>query len=129
MSQFIGSKAPLRILIVEDNRDARTMMRMRLTLRHGHAVTEAANGAEGVQAALATRPHVALIDVGLPDIDGFEVARRIRAGVGDAVVLVALTGYGTDDDRARAFAAGFDHFLVKPAEGAALVAILDAVAA
>lgn len=129
MSKLLGSRAALRVLIVEDNRDARTMLRMRLTLGHGHAVTEAANGADGVQAALATRPRVALIDLGLPDMDGCEVARRIRAGLGNAVVLVAVTGYATDDDRARASAAGFDRYLVKPVDGAALVAILDAVAA
>ena len=118
----------LTVLIVEDNRDARTTMRMLLTLAHGHRVIEAATGAAGVQAALEAAPDVALIDLGLPDIDGCAVARRIRSGAGSAIVLLALTGSGMDDDRERAFEAGFDQYLVKPVEPAKLIAILAEIA-
>ncbi|HYC45967.1 MAG TPA: response regulator [Burkholderiales bacterium] len=76
MSANAGTSVPLRVLIVEDNRDARTTMRLLLTMAHGYAVHEAADGASGVQAALDARPDVALIDLGLPDVDGCEVAAR-----------------------------------------------------
>ena len=66
--------------------------------------------------ALTWRPEVAVLDIGLPLLDGYEVARRLRAALAGAVRLIALTGYGTDDDRERAFAAGFDHHLTKPAD-------------
>jgi CheY-like chemotaxis protein len=69
---------------------------------------------EGVARALAVRPQVALVDIGLPLMDGFEVARRVRAAVGSEIFLVALTGYGQPEDRARAAAAGFDAHVTKP---------------
>ena len=79
---------------------------------------------------LNERPDVALVDIGLPGMDGFEVARRIRTNLGpDGIFLVALTGYGGDEDRARTEAAGFDLHLVKPVESAALAKILSRVAA
>ena len=120
---------PLKVLIVEDNRDARTTLRMLLTIGHGHTVYEAPDGASGVRGALELKPDVALIDIGLPDLDGHEVARRIRAELDrDAIVLVALTGYGTEEDRRLAEEAGFDIHLVKPVEPAALAKIFDDVA-
>jgi len=128
MSANAGTSVPLRVLIVEDNRDARTTMRLLLTMAHGYAVHEAADGASGVQAALDARPDVALIDLGLPDVDGCEVAKRIRGALGAATVLVALTGYASDDDKRRAAAAGFDHYLVKPVHRPALLAIFDEIA-
>lgn len=119
---------PLNVLIVEDNRDARTTMRMLLTIAHGHTVHEASDGASGVRAALELRPDVALIDLGLPDVDGYEVARRIRAEP-DArgITLVALTGYGTPEDRRLTQEAGFDAHLVKPVESAELIKIFEAI--
>ena len=128
MSATQPPRDPLKVLIVEDNRDARTTMRMLLTLGHGHVVYEAADGASGVASALELRPDVALIDVGLPDVDGHEVARRIRA-VLDAseIVLIALTGYGTAEDRRLAREAGFDIHLVKPVESSALLKIFEGV--
>ena len=124
------SPAPLKVLIVEDNRDARTTLRMLLTLGHGHEVLEADEGAAAVQRALDERPDVALIDLGLPGLDGLEVARRIRAVRGrDEIYLVALTGYGEQEDRVRAEAAGFDVHFVKPVDMPALAKLLAEVAA
>ena len=122
------TRRALEVLIVEDNRDARTTMRMLLTLHHGHVVHEAADGASALRIALENPPDVALIDVGLPDMSGHEVARRIRAALGSAIVLVAVTGYGSPDDRRLAHEAGFDFHLVKPVEPKALARILDGVA-
>jgi CheY-like chemotaxis protein len=117
---------PLKVLLVEDNHDARTTLRMLLTIAYGHTVYEAADGASGVQSALDLKPDVALIDLGLPDLDGYEVARRIRAVLDRrAILLVALTGYGTAEDQRRAREAGFDIHLVKPVEPADLVKILE----
>lgn len=103
-------------------------MRLLLTLHHGHVVHEAEDGASALRIALATQLHVALIDVGLPDMSGYEVARRIRAALGpDPIVLVAVTGYDTDDDRRLAHEAGFAFHLVKPVDARALARIFDAV--
>jgi CheY-like chemotaxis protein len=121
MSTRTRSALPLRILIVEDNEDARTTLRMLLSLGFGHTVYEAATGSAAVQLALQERPDVALVDVGLPDLDGHEVARRIRAALDRAaILLVALTGYGTAEDFERTREAGFDVHLVKPVEGSEL---------
>ena len=75
---------------------------------------EAADGEAGIAAALELRPHLAFVDIGLPRLDGYEVARRLRAANSD-LRLVALTGYGRDDDVQRARDAGFDEHLLKPA--------------
>jgi PAS domain S-box-containing protein len=107
---------PQRALIVEDNDDARDMLRTLLEL-DGHTVFEAANGIAGLAAALEHRPDVALIDIGLPEMDGYEVARKLRASESlKAIKLVALTGYGQADDARRAHEAGFDLHVVKPVE-------------
>jgi CheY-like chemotaxis protein len=120
----------LKVLIVEDNRDARTTLRMLLTLAHGHTVIEADNGGAAVTCALDEKPDVALIDLGLPGLDGFEVARRIRAELGrEEIFLVALTGYGDHEDRVRTEAAGFDVHFVKPVDIGALAKVLSGVAA
>jgi len=113
----------LRILVVEDNADAREMLRTALTL-DGHEVKEAADGASGLDILRAYQPDVALIDVGLPGIDGYELARKARGTVGKMVRLVALTGYGSAEDRRRALEAGFDAHLVKPIDPSALAAVL-----
>ena len=80
----------------------------------GHRVQVARDGPEGVELALAAAPDVAFIDIGLPRIDGYEVGRRIRAALGKRVLLVALTGYGQEQDHRRSREAGFDAHLVKP---------------
>jgi CheY-like chemotaxis protein len=115
----------LKILIVEDNRDARTTMRMLLTMGYGHVVYEAADAASGVRVALAEQPDVALIDLGLPDQHGHEVARKIRAELERPIVLVALTGYGTHEDQRLTREAGFDVHLIKPVDSAELVRIIE----
>jgi len=97
-----------RILVVEDNRDARDMLRTLLQTA-GHEVHEASDGRQGVDAALRLRPDVALIDLGLPEMDGYEVARQIRAvDEGRRIMLVAVTGYGSPEDRERSLMAGND---------------------
>jgi signal transduction histidine kinase/ActR/RegA family two-component response regulator len=111
------------VLIVEDGADNRESL-TELLESLGHRVDVAVDGEEGVERALALRPEVALIDIGLPRLDGFEVARRIRAAVGSQMFLIALTGYGQPEDRARAVAAGFDVHLTKPMDLDALERLL-----
>jgi PAS domain S-box-containing protein len=109
------------VLVVEDNADVRDGLRLLLE-DCGHQVDEAADGLTGLQLALAQRPDVVLVDVGLPGLDGYDVARRIRAAPDtELMVLVALTGYGQPEDRRRALAAGFDAHLVKPVDPDALL--------
>jgi PAS domain S-box-containing protein len=115
-----------RVLIVEDNDDSRAMLRELVALL-GHEVDEAADGPSAVELALRLRPDVMLVDVGLPGIDGYEVARRIRAADGAGRIrLVALTGYGLPEDRARALEAGYEVHLTKPIDPATLQRILEA---
>jgi signal transduction histidine kinase/CheY-like chemotaxis protein len=117
----------LRILVVEDNADGRETLLMMLQIG-GHTVFGAETGPDGVALAQRERPDVAVVDIGLPGFDGHEVARRLRADSRTAgVKLVALTGYGQEDDRKSALAAGFDWFLVKPADLGALTEILAQV--
>jgi two-component system, sensor histidine kinase len=112
-----------RVLIVEDNADAREMLRMSLELE-GHSVEAAEDGLRGVEMALASRPDVVLVDIGLPRLDGYGVAARLRAALGRNVVLIALTGYGQPDDRERTRHAGFDAHVVKPVEPDTLARLL-----
>jgi CheY-like chemotaxis protein len=104
-----------RVLVVEDNRDAATSLSVLLGLM-GHDVRVAYTGPEGVAAAAEWPPEIIISDIGLPGFDGFEVARRLRCQLGSKPLLVALTGYGRDEDRRRSREAGFDHHLVKPAD-------------
>jgi signal transduction histidine kinase/ActR/RegA family two-component response regulator len=113
-----------RILIIEDNDDARDMLKTWMTLE-GHDVLEAANGIEGVKMLIDERPEVAFIDIGLPGMDGYEVARMARQQADLATRLVALTGYGQAADRQRSFQAGFDDFVVKPVDPTRLTQILS----
>jgi two-component system, sensor histidine kinase len=102
-----------RVLIVEDNDDAREALRILLEIA-GHEVRCAADGLAAVDMVRVWRPHVALVDIGLPGINGYEVADRLRTEYGDDVFLVAVTGYGQPDDQRQALAAGFDAHVVKP---------------
>ncbi|HUR52889.1 MAG TPA: ATP-binding protein, partial [Gemmataceae bacterium] len=116
-----------RILIVDDNVDAAESLAMLLELK-GHQVWTASSGPAAVEVALTHRPRLVLLDIGLPGMDGFEVARRLRQEPTlSGLTLVALTGYGQDDDRRRTKEAGFDYHLVKPADSALLETILAAV--
>ncbi len=112
-----------RVLLVEDDADTRDMLRLTLQL-DGHQVDVAGDGRLAIDRATAERPEVVLIDIGLPDIDGYEVARRLRSALGPDVLLVALTGFGRDEDLLRAHQAGFDVHLLKPVERDQLVRIM-----
>jgi signal transduction histidine kinase/ActR/RegA family two-component response regulator len=113
-----------RVLVIEDNRDAREMFRMMLELA-GHEVLEAEEGLTGLELLKATRPDVAVIDVGLPGLNGYEIARRFREEAdAEGVMLVALTGYGTPEAVERSRQAGFDHHLIKPVNAEALQEIM-----
>ena len=109
----------LDILVIEDNADGREMLRVMLEV-DGHRVRVAEEGRSGVKLARAARPDVALIDIGLPGLDGYEVGRRLRAELGRSIRLVAVTGYGQADDRKKSSDAGFDAHLVKPVTPEAL---------
>jgi signal transduction histidine kinase len=112
------------VLVVEDNEDARETLKMLLELS-GHRVTEADDGPSGLRAALEGRPDVMLVDIGLPKMDGYEVARRVRdAANGGRPFMIAITGYGTPEDRQRAIDAGFDAHVVKPVDFNALTEVL-----
>ena len=114
----------LDVLVIEDNRDTRELMRC-LVETWGHRVAVAADGTSGLAAALTVPPDVALVDIGLPGLDGYEVARRLRtSAAGRDVLLIALTGYGQPEDSARALGNGFDVHLVKPVDAAQLERLL-----
>jgi len=108
-----GRETPRRIVVIDDNVDAAESLAMLLRLK-GHEVHVAYDGPAGVELALKAAPDCVLVDIGLPGIDGYEVAKRLRARDRDGLLLVALTGYGQAEDRARSEQAGFDHHLVKP---------------
>jgi CheY-like chemotaxis protein len=114
---------PRQLILVEDNEDVREPLRD-LLQEAGHSVLVVGDGAIAVERALAQPPELMLVDIGLPGIDGYEVARRVRAALGDRVQLIALTGYGQPDDRRRALDAGFDAHLTKPVTLEALGRIL-----
>jgi two-component system CheB/CheR fusion protein len=104
----------LRVLVVDDNDDTVTSLALLLN-ESGHDVRTARDGPSALEAVLEYRPDVALLDIGLPGLDGFDVAKRIRQQpILRNVVLVAMTGYGTESDRQRSRESGFDHYLVKP---------------
>ena len=111
-----------RVLVVEDSEDSRDALRLVLEIE-GHQVRVAGSGEEAVRVVKESEPDWALIDIGLPDIDGYETARRIRA-VHRKVRLIALTGHNPPEDRERALAEGFDTHLVKPVDPARLFTIL-----
>jgi signal transduction histidine kinase/CheY-like chemotaxis protein len=112
------------ILIVEDNADFREGLRLLLE-SWGHRVQEAGTGAHGLDIVRARQPEIVLVDLGLPDIDGYAVARAVRSAPGgDAILLVAVTGYGAASDRRRADDAGFDAHLTKPVSPQELTDVL-----
>jgi signal transduction histidine kinase len=119
-----GPAVPRRILLADDNADALESLATVLRLS-GHEVFSAPNGALALEAAVRHMPEVALLDIGMPLLDGYEVARRIRAQEwGKAVTLVALTGWGQESDRRRSQEAGFDTHLVKPLDLDKLTSLL-----
>jgi two-component system, sensor histidine kinase len=117
----------LRIVVVEDNDDNRLTFE-ELLRDSGHDVKSASDGLSGVELILREKPDVAFVDVGLPGMDGFSVAQRVRETGPLSVRLVALTGYGMPEDQARALAAGFDRHLLKPLQLDALSRLLAELA-
>ncbi|HET7400571.1 MAG TPA: ATP-binding protein, partial [Usitatibacter sp.] len=113
-----------RVMVVEDNPDAAEAMRMLLG-EFGHEVASASNGVDAIELAKAFRPDVILLDIGLPGIDGYELARTLRTlEETRGARVIAVTGYGQPSDRERSSAAGFDHHLVKPVDPAKLAEAL-----
>jgi CheY-like chemotaxis protein len=116
---------PRRVLLIDDNRDAAESMTVLLEL-WGHEVRIAYNGPDALALAAEFRPDAALLDIGLPGMNGYEVAKRLRGLPGwEGVMLVAVTGYGQDEDRRRSCEAGFDHHLTKPVEPAMVRSLLS----
>jgi len=124
----VSTDAPrgCRVLIVEDNHDNREILKSLLAIS-GHQVRAVANGQDGLDAIRSGWPEVALVDIGLPGIDGYEVARLARrSATNQNVRLIALTGYGRPEDRRQALASGFDAHLVKPVDLSDLQGVLNA---
>jgi CheY-like chemotaxis protein len=114
-----------RVLVVDDNADSAESLVM-LAGMWGHEAREAHDGPTALAVASEFRPDVVLLDIGLPGMTGYEVARRLRATPGlESILLVAMTGYGQDKDRRRSADAGFDLHLVKPVDPATLRKLLD----
>ena len=129
LEQSNPTGASLRVLVVDDRRDATHMLRMLLN-RAGHEVRTASDCPSALAAALDFRPEVALLDINLPGMSGLELAKQIRQqSTLKDIVLVAMTGYGDDADRQRSIDAGFDHHLVKPADIRIVLEILATVSA
>ncbi|MGE0756493.1 MAG: response regulator [Pirellulaceae bacterium] len=113
-----------RVLVVDDHRDAAQTLAMLLSIS-GQEIRVAYDGVEALEAASAFQPQLVFLDIGLPKLNGHEVARRIREEEwGRGVCLVALTGWGQEDDRRRSCDAGFDHHMVKPVQYEALLQLL-----
>jgi len=112
------------VLIVDDNRDAADSLCMLLKSR-GHDVRVAYDGLEAVGATVAFDPDVVLLDIGLPKLSGYEAARRIRGARGSELLLIAITGWGQEEDRRRALDAGFDHHLTKPVDPSSIARLID----
>ncbi len=120
----VALRAGYRILVVDDNQDAADSLAVLLRMS-GNEVHTARDGLEAVGAAAAFEPDVVLLDIGLPKLNGYEAARRIREERGDGIVLIALTGWGQEEHRRRSKEAGFDHHLTKPVEFEALQQLLS----
>jgi signal transduction histidine kinase len=124
----VTAAAKPTVLLIEDNDDGREMMATMLG-SYGYPVLQAGDGLEGVKLATTELPDVALVDIGLPGIDGYEVARRLRQNPGTRDIrLIALTGYGLAEDQRRVLEAGFDLHMVKPVDLAALLSQLGSPA-
>ena len=116
--------APHRVLVVDDNADAAESLGMLLEVR-GNEVRIAYDGLEALDAAGDFAPDIVLLDIGMPKMSGYEVARRLRAARGDSVLIVAITGWGQEEDRRRAREAGFDHHFTKPVDYEALLELIE----
>jgi signal transduction histidine kinase/ActR/RegA family two-component response regulator len=119
----VRAAARCRVLVAEDIPDAAEMMRLMVECM-GHDVRVAADGVQALEMAQEFAPQIALLDIGMPRMDGYETARQIRSALGSRVVLVALTGWGQEQDQRRSYAAGFDHHVTKPVEPGALESLI-----
>jgi DNA-binding response OmpR family regulator len=116
----------LRVLVVDDNRDTAETMAILLKL-WGHEAFTARDGWAAVNAVDHFRPDVVLLDIGLPGLDGYEVARQLRQGGGKQPVIICVSGHGRAEDRRQSRAAGCDHHLIKPADPDELQCLLQTV--
>lgn len=124
---FVPAAKPLQVLIVDDNRDAGDTLSLFLQTL-GHQVLVSYNPFDALALAQRNSPAVLFVDIGLPDMDGFELARRLRAlPEMQRSLLVAVTGYGQAQDKVHAREAGFDHYLVKPVNLDQVVTLLGTV--
>jgi two-component system CheB/CheR fusion protein len=121
----VAGRASMKVVVVEDNGDGRELL-TEVLRESGFEVAAAADGVAGVETILTFRPHVAFVDLGLPRLDGYEVARRVRASATrGSVHLVAVTGYGRPEDQRRALEAGFDEHMVKPLSPDLVLSVLE----
>ncbi|MDG3005738.1 response regulator [Paludisphaera mucosa] len=132
MDQFSAGKsavaAGLKILVVDDNVDAANMFAMLIQFE-GHDVRTAFNGAQAIESVQAFTPDAVFLDISLPDMTGYRVAEQLRRIPAlDKAMLVAMTGYSDEDHQARSEKAGFDHHVVKPADHAYVMQLLDQAA-
>jgi CheY-like chemotaxis protein len=118
-SRIVMPARSFRVLIAEDNADGRATFCTLLTLL-GHHVDSAADGLQAVEKALASAPEVVFLDIGLPRLDGYQVAQQLHEALGPRVFLIACTAYGDPEYRERALAVGIDAYLVKPVDLAEL---------
>jgi DNA-binding response OmpR family regulator len=112
-----------RVLVVDDHQDASELLCLQLA-RLGHSCREAKDGTTGLAIALELQPHVAIVDLWLPDMTGHDVARELK-NRDPQVYLIALTGSTRSEDRTQAFESGFDEFLMKPADNRTLLGLID----
>jgi DNA-binding response OmpR family regulator len=113
-----------RVLLIDDHGDTRELLRDLCELR-GHEVADAADGPDGIERALSFLPDVAFIDIGLPRMDGYSVARELRRAMRDACPrLIGLSGFGNEEARVRALEAGFDEYVVKPIDAKRLEVLI-----
>jgi CheY-like chemotaxis protein len=114
-----------RVLVVDDNKDSADSLAILLKMT-GHETQIARDGQEAIETSATFRPEVVVLDIGLPKVNGYDACRKIREqGAGGEIVMIALTGWGQDEDRRKSKEAGFDGHLVKPVDHATLKTLLD----
>ena len=118
-----ATKITRRVLVIDDNADAADLLARHISALGGESHT-ARDGESGIELVEKIRPHVVLIDIGMPGLDGYETCRRIREVLGSRVMLIAVSGWGQQQDKTRAMGAGFDAHLTKPADPAAVATLL-----
>jgi PAS domain S-box-containing protein len=126
--QWVAAASARRVLVVDDNQDAARTLSY-LLVSAGHKVEVAGDASQALSAADAFRPQIAILDIGLPVMDGYALGRELRERLGDATpILIALSGYGQEQDRRRSEEAGFASHLVKPVDASTLISIVDTLA-